>query len=71
MHDMTTARIRAWCEDGTYIPVPVFGPQSYGSDNPSPVTYAPRVASDPYPWERWGFRYKSSELALVEVTGVD
>lgn len=64
---LSTAKLLAWSEDGSHIVVPVFGPQSYGSEHPEPVAHDPRVKGDPYPWERWGMRYRSSELALVKV----
>lgn len=64
---LSTAKLLAWSEDGSHIVVPVFGAQSYGSENPAPVEHKPRVKGDPYPWERWGMRYRSSELALVKV----
>lgn len=64
---LSTAKLLAWSEDGSHIVVPVFGLQSYGSEDPAPVTHDPRVKGDPYPWERWGMRYRSSELALVKI----
>lgn len=64
---LSTAKLLDWSQDGSHIVVPVFGAQSYGSENPAPVVHSPRVKGDPYPWERWGMRYRSSELALVKV----
>jgi hypothetical protein len=68
---LSTAKLLAWSEDGSHIVVPVFGLQSYGSDNPAPVTYDPRVKGDPYPWERWGMRYRSSELVPVKAENTE
>lgn len=63
----STAELLAQSKDGSHVVVPVFGPRSYGSTDPVPVRHDPRMKGDPYPWERWGMRYRCSELTLVEV----